>query len=108
MTEEFENTDGTPIPWQNVKSSNIHSLLYNPAHKILAVRFLTKKVKTDDTEAIREPGAVYTYTPINPETYDALVGAQSVGSAFHRLIKTNKTLTVVKMDAPHKEGQADG
>jgi hypothetical protein len=58
-----------------VESSNIHSIGYDPETRTLGVRFKNK------------PEALYTYSDVPPAVYAALEGAESIGSAFHKLIK---------------------
>ena len=57
-----------------VESSNIAAIGYDAEDKRLRVTF--------------KSGATYDYLNVEPETHDALIGADSVGSAFHRLIRS--------------------
>lgn len=58
---------------KEVKSSNIKSIGYDEENKNLEIEF--------------HLGAVYSYTGVPKEAYDALMAAESKGSAFARLIK---------------------
>ena len=57
-----------------VDSSNLVAIGYDEEDKRLRVTF--------------KSGATYDYLNVEPETHAALIGADSVGSAFHRLIRT--------------------
>jgi hypothetical protein len=68
-----------------VESSNIAAIGYDAEDKRLRVTFKT--------------GATYDYLNVEPETHDALIGADSVGSAFHRLIRTHpETYTYLRVE----------
>ena len=56
-----------------VSSSQIASIGYDPDQQILEVEF--------------KGGGVYQYVDVPPETHAHLIGAQSVGQAFHSLIR---------------------
>jgi len=58
---------------QPVESSNIAAMGYDEEDKRLRVTF--------------KSGATYDYLNVEPETHAAVIGADSVGSAFHRLIR---------------------
>ena len=57
-----------------VQSSNIVAIGYDEEDKRLRVAF--------------KNGSTYDYLNVEPETHAALIGADSVGSAFHRLIRS--------------------
>ena len=58
-----------------VDSSNLVAIGYDAEDKRFRVTFRS--------------GATYDYLNVEPETHAALIGADSVGSAFHRLIRTH-------------------
>lgn len=58
----------TKIDMKPVTSSNIAALGYDSESKTLAVQFIT--------------GSEYRYHNVSQETYDALLGAQSIGKHF--------------------------
>jgi hypothetical protein len=58
---------------QPVESSNIAAMGYDEEDKRLRVTF--------------KSGATYDYLNVEPETHATVIGADSVGSAFHRLIR---------------------
>jgi hypothetical protein len=73
----MSETTKEPKPWGYlvpVQSSNIAAVGYNEEERTLRIQF--------------KSGATYEYEGVELETYDALMGADSVGSAFHRLIKS--------------------
>jgi len=60
-----------------VESSNIVAIGYDEEEKKLRVTF--------------KSGATYDYLNVEPETHAAVIGADSVGKAFHRLIRAQPT-----------------
>ena len=56
-----------------VNSSNISDLAYNPATKVLTVTF--------------KSGGTYSYENVDPEKYQALMSAESIGKHLHQHIK---------------------
>lgn len=58
---------------QNVSSTNIHSIGYEPDSKILEIEF--------------HAGGIYQYFNVPKTIYDALMNASSHASYFHRHIK---------------------
>jgi len=63
---------------QPVSSSQIAAVGYNAKTRQMRVRFLHQ-------------GSLYEYDNVSQETFDQLVSAGSVGSAFHNLIKNNSS-----------------
>lgn len=61
---------------KSVKSSNIHSIGYDPEKRVLAVRFGAAD------------GDVWHYEGVSPEQHAALISAESVGKHFHSNIRT--------------------
>ena len=61
------------IPLEEVESSNLHSIGYDPARKIAAVRFRS--------------GAIYHYANVDQETMTQFYTAPSRGNFFARQIK---------------------
>jgi hypothetical protein len=59
------------LTWHNVESSNIESLAYENGR--LYARFLQ--------------GGIYEYENVPEVIFTELLGAESVGKAFHRLIR---------------------
>jgi hypothetical protein len=71
-------TKKVPIPhiaMSEVKSSQVKHVGYDPATKTLALTFT------------RGLGAVYHYPNVSPETHQALLKAESIGSHFGKHIK---------------------
>lgn len=62
-----------------VKSSQIHSIGYDPATQTLAVRFKER--------ASGKPTSLYHYQNVTPANFDAFRNAESIGSHFYRHIK---------------------
>lgn len=81
------------IPRKAVSSSTIRNIGYDEARKVLTVEFWSKA-------AAKPP--VWAYFPISPETYEKLMGAESIGSEFHKSIKTNEDLQSRKIDGGSK------
>lgn len=74
------NAKSAPVIAMNVvKSSQIHSIGYDPASQTLAVRF---KDRTTGG-----PTSLYHYSGVTPANFDALKGAESIGSHFYKHIK---------------------
>ena len=44
-------------------------------------------------------GATYQYEPVNFTTFDRLCKAESVGSLFHKLIKSDKSVRYTKLES---------
>lgn len=65
-----------------VESSNIASIGYDEADKVIEIEFWS--------------GGVYRYMDCEKELYDAFLDSKSKGQFFHKKIKDLKT--VVKMD----------
>lgn len=71
------------LSWTEVESSNIKALALKDGN--LYVRFLK--------------GGTYEYTGVSESTFQELVSAESVGSSFHKLIKSHPdTYPYRKMD----------
>lgn len=66
------------MTWIGVTSSNIDALWFTP--EMLSIRF--------------KGGAIYDYPDVPEETFDELLASESVGKAFHRLIKPNFPATL--------------
>lgn len=64
-----------------VKSSNLHSVGYDPRSRDLTVRF--------------KSGATHRYHDVPPEKHAALMAADSVGSHFHAHIRSAHRSTKV-------------
>lgn len=72
MNEARKEPDITML---DVSSSQIEAVGYDASTHTLAIRFLG--------------GALYHYDGCEPETFEALRGAESVGSYFYKHIKPN-------------------
>lgn len=70
---------GTPLV--DVESSNVGRIGYDAEKHRLYVQFRDRRRDSRD-------GAIYEYEAVPAEVYDELTSAESVGSAFHRLVKT--------------------
>lgn len=77
------------IPLTPVKSSQIHSIGFDPDTSTLAMRFLRREKIDGEWKAIPAP-KVYQYSGITPEHYQALAGAESIGTHFGATIKSAK------------------
>jgi len=64
----------TDIQMQAVESSNLSAVGYDPAGKTLRVAF--------------KNGGVYDYSEVPVDVFTALGSAESIGGAFHKLVKT--------------------
>lgn len=69
------------MEFEKVKSSNI------------------KEVGWEDNkmQVVFKDGATYLYQPVPRGVYNEIVEAKSVGSAFHRLIRSNKAIHYQKV-----------
>lgn len=83
------------IAMDAVESSQIHSLGYDAASETLAIRFKNK---------IGAPTSLYHYATVTQANYDALKGAESIGSHFYKHIKPFSErfpyVCIEKMPAP--------
>ena len=75
LDNECNGGNMNTIDMQPVKSSQIDSVGYDPATKTLAVKFLT--------------GGIYHYANVEPEAFDALKSADSIGKHFGQHIRGN-------------------
>lgn len=66
--------DNIPVPMQSVISSNLVAVGYDADNKTLYVTF--------------KNGATYAYSGVPEPTYQALLGAESLGSFFHTTIRS--------------------
>jgi len=66
------------IAMDAVESSQIHSIGYDAAIETLAIRFKNKA---------GEPTSLYHYSNFTPANFEALRGAESIGSHFYKHIK---------------------
>lgn len=64
-----------PIALKPVDSSQVKAIGYDAATKTLAVQFT------------RGAGAIYHYPDVAQETYEAFIGAESIGTFFGKHIK---------------------
>lgn len=71
----------TIVRLQDVVSSQIHSIGYDPETQTLAVRF------TRGYGEKRGPGSLYHYANVTREDYDAFLAAESKGKHFGAHIK---------------------
>jgi len=60
---------------KGVKSSNLNAVGYDEDNKVLAVLF--------------NDGNLYEYSDVPKETYEAMINAGSVGSYFHKNVRTS-------------------
>ncbi len=68
---------------QKITSSQLVSTGFDPATNTLEVEFFPTKKQLD----AGQPGSVYQYAQVSPETHLALTTAESVGSYFIQNIK---------------------
>lgn len=71
------------IKLQTIKSSQLDGIGHDAATNTLAVQF--KPNKTAAAEG--KPGPVYHYANVTAEDFEAMSGAESIGSHFYRTIK---------------------
>lgn len=72
-----------------VTSSQLESVGYDPETMKLHIRFLSKG---------RSGGSLYEYDNVDLETYNGLVGADSVGRYFGSTIKGNSNYPYRKLE----------
>lgn len=71
-----------PVEMQEVLSSHILAIGYDPDSQEFHVHY---------APSLKNPaGAKGFYSGIDPETADAIMGAESIGSAIHAAIKARK------------------
>jgi hypothetical protein len=80
---------------QEVKSSLLAAVGYDFESKTLMLEFKSKKEG--------EPGKVYRYADVSPETYKKFLAAPSLGSHFLKQIKPNHSCTRVEPEKPADE-----
>jgi len=66
------------IPRERVVSSHIVAIGYDEKSKTLVVEFEM---------------AIWSYSPIDKKTYKSLMGSESIGSYFHKNIKSDESLS---------------
>ena len=71
----------TIVRLQDVDSTQIHSIGYDPETQTLAVRF------TRGYGEKRGPGSLYHYANVTQEDYDAFLASESKGKHFGQHIK---------------------
>jgi len=71
------------IKMTEVKSSNLQSIGYNNDLLTLTVKF--------------KSGGSYSYIGVEALIYKKLIDAESIGSSYHKLIKSNSNYIVVNM-----------
>ena len=74
----------TIVRLQDVESSQIHSIGYDPETQTLAIRF------TRGYGENRGPGSLYHYSNVPQDVYDAFLAAESKGKYFGQHIKPFK------------------
>jgi len=76
---------------QDIKSSQLKSLAYDPETRTLEVRFKCSCQRGAAMPCARCGGAghigTYSYANVPPEHVEAIRAAESAGSTFHKLIK---------------------
>lgn len=72
------------LEWVTVKSSQISHIAFKEDISSLFIKFKNSK-------------QVYYYHPVSKETYDEMKDSKSVGSFFHKNIKTNKEISTNKI-----------
>ncbi|MPV55894.1 KTSC domain-containing protein [Burkholderia sp. HI2761] len=86
-----------------VESSQIHSIGYDAESETLAVRFKDRKTSA--------PTSLYHYTEFTQANFDALKGADSIGSHFYKHIKPFPErfpyVCIEKMPAPAVDVDAE-
>ena len=80
---------------KEVKSSLLAAVGYDAASKTLMLEFKSKKPG--------EPGKVYKYADVSPETYKKFITAPSLGSHFLKEIKNAHACTKVEPEKPPNE-----
>jgi len=70
-----------PIPLQDVKSSQIHSIGHDPETNTLAIRFYRGWGRD------QQPGPLYHYANVDAATFAAFRDAESLGRHFGQHIK---------------------
>lgn len=73
--QPYTNEARPPIDLLPVESSQVRAVGYDKESRTLAVAFNHGK------------GAIYHYPDVSPETYEAFVNAESIGSFFGKHIK---------------------
>lgn len=68
---------------QDIVSSNIKSIGYDPGTNTLEVEFKAKG---------KNPEKIYQYQPVTPPEYDELMKADSIGSHFNSTIRINPNI----------------
>ena len=64
------------LAWQDVESSNVSSVAYDPESMTLAVRFISNA-----------GASLYTYDGVGEKSYDELINASSIGRYLNQAIK---------------------
>lgn len=78
------------------KSNQIAATGYDPATKTMALQFLR------GSGAQRGPGSIYHYANVEPQQYEALTKAESIGKHFGVHFKANAAHPYTKIEEPLK------
>lgn len=80
MSTEIEEKPNAPlsIAMDEIASSQIHGIGHDAPTSTLAVRFKTKD---------GSPAALYHYSNVTAEEFEAFKGAESIGSHFYKNVK---------------------
>ena len=73
------------VKLKKVKSSNLSHIGYNSKKKVLVAFF--------------KNGKTYAYNPVEKETFDKIMDAESKGSSFNKLIVKDKSLHYANIDS---------
>lgn len=79
---------------KHVKSTQIHSIGFDPETKTLGIRFWGKETKHGD----RLPGTLYHYTNFMPEQFKLFSECESKGTYFGANIRGNKNHPHMRID----------
>jgi hypothetical protein len=84
------------IERQPVKSSQIHSIGYDPETSVLEIEFINGG----------HGGSIYRYHDVPAETHQALIGAQSIGRYFGMQIRGKFRTEKLEPEPPTAESSA--
>lgn len=73
------------MDWKAVESSQISQIGYDADTETLGIRFKPTKKQAETNQ----PGSEYHYSFVEPDTYAALMTAESIGRYFGEVIKAD-------------------
>jgi hypothetical protein len=72
-------------------------IIMHPVTNSSQISFIGYDTETETLRVTFARGQSYSYHPVSKSIYDQLIGSESIGSAFAKLIKANSSITFKKV-----------